>query len=146
MPPPREFMFDLCFPETGWKAWRAAGAIVRAMARSFDAGDQQALAQLAPAFARLAAVGRERPPGDSLRRHDPQSGEQVGGCRDFEPRLRARLGALVAAREPPPPAQSRESVLDLVERTERRETVVPFGGALMSNVIPFSAARAARPR
>jgi len=52
-PWPWEFAFDPCFPETGWAAWRAAEAMVRAMAAAVITGDQIALGQLGKAFEHL---------------------------------------------------------------------------------------------
>jgi hypothetical protein len=52
-PPPWPFLFDPCFPDTGWDAWEAAAAMVQAMAASLATKDQEALIHLAPAFERM---------------------------------------------------------------------------------------------
>lgn len=48
----------------------------------------------------------------------------VAERRDFEPRLRACLGALEALRQSSPAAELGERVLDLVEPRDRREAAI----------------------
>lgn len=58
-----DFMFDPCFPDSGWRGREAADGVVRAMARALAQGNEKSLADLSTAFDRL-----DLPPNDQHRK------------------------------------------------------------------------------